>query len=158
MATEEEKKRNLVKLSSLVIHGLTKGLWDLLGDSANVTAKQIGSTSVKMLEKEMGFEIAGEDPNDMLMELNRIFVDELGALSDADVTVEDEKIKVTYRNCQFMKLTSDLMDEGIPPFICPFKGMSMAAMRKRLGAKTRTVKSDVNTKGKVCVHEFEILS
>jgi hypothetical protein len=157
MATEDEKKRNLVKLSSFVIHGLTKGLWDLLGESANVTAKMIGDKNVEMLEKEMGFEIVGEDPNEMLLELNRLFVDELGALDEADAVVEGDKITVTYKGCKFMALTKDLMDDGIPPFICPFKGMAMASIKKRLGKDVHSTESDVNTTGKVCVHKFEIL-
>jgi len=157
MASETEKKQNLVKLSSLIIHGLTKGLWDLLGESANVTAKQIGHTSVDMLEKEMGFEIAGEDTNDLLVELNRIFVDELGAVADADVNVDGDEVTLTFKGCQFMKLTKDLMDQGIPPFICPFKGMGMAAIEKRLGKKAHILGSDVDTEGHICIHKIEIL-
>lgn len=157
MATEEEKKRNLLKLSSLVIHGLTRGLWELLGESANATAKLIGENNIVMLEKEMGFEIAGENLQDMMMELNRIFVDELGALDDADVEINDAEVTLTYKHCKFMSLTQDLMNEGIPSFICPFKGMAMAAITKRLDTTVRLVDSDVNTETKVCVHKLETL-
>ena len=157
MATEDEKKRNLIKLSSLVIHGLTRGLWELLGESAEVTAKLIGHSNIAMLEKEMGFEIAGEDLQDMMTELNRIFVDELGALEGADAKIEGNQVTMTYTGCKFMRLTSDLMEEGIPPFICPFKGMAMAAVVKRLGTEARHLDSDVNTQTHVCIHTFETL-
>lgn len=157
MASEDEKKRNLVKLSSLVIHGLTRGLWELLGESAEVTAKMIGHSNIEMLEKEMGFEIAGEDLEDMMMELNRIFVDELGALDVSDAKVDGNRVTMTCRGCKFMGLTKDLMEEGIPPFICPFKGMALAAVSKRLETEARHLDSDVNTKTHVCVHTFETL-
>lgn len=157
MATEDEKKRNLIKLSSLVIHGLTRGLWELLGESAEVTAKLIGHSNIAMLEKEMGFEIAGEDLHEMMMELNRIFVDELGALDGADVKVEGNQVTMTCIGCKFMSLTKDLMDEGIPPFICPFKGMAMAAVSKRLGSDAHFLDSNVNTQSHVCIHTFETL-
>ncbi len=157
MATEEEKKRNLVKLSSLVIHGLTRGLWELLGESAEVTAKLIGHTNVEMLEKEMGFEVAGEDLQDMMTELDRVFVDELGALDQCETVVEDNQITMTCTGCKFMSLTRDLMQEGIPPFICPFKGMAIASVSKRIDSDARHIDSDVNTETHVCVHKFETL-
>ncbi len=156
MATEEEKKRNLVKLSSLVIHGLTKALWDMVGEASFSTAQLIGRTNIQMLEKDMGLEITGEEPADMLTELNRIFVDEIGAMVDADASIEGDKITLTYKGCLFMRLFKDLAADGIPPFICPFMGMSMAAMRERLGTKSRLLDSKIDTDSKVCVHVFEM--
>lgn len=157
MGTEAEKTQNLLKLSSMVIHGLTRGIWELLGESAEVTAKLIGHENIATLEKEMGFEIAGEDVQDLLTELNRIFVDELGALERAEVAINENLVTMTFKGCKFMKLTNDLMQEGIPPFICPFKGMSMAAVVKRLGTEARLIESKVDGDRVVCIHTFETL-
>jgi len=156
MATEQEKNKNLLKISSLVIHGLTKGLWDFIGEASFSTAQLIGDTAIKMLEKDMGLEINGEKPENILMELNRIFLDEIGALTEADAEVEDKKIILTFKGCLFSEMTKDIMDSGIPPFICPFMGMSMAAMRKR-GIKARVTDYNIDTDKKVCVHVFEML-
>ena len=157
MATDQEKKKNLLKLTSLIIEGLTKGLWDLIGESSFATARLIGNVAVEMLKKEMGLEIEGEKPEDILVELNRIYVDEMGALTDADVKIEDSKITLTFKGCLFSHMAKNFLDKGIPPFICPFMGMSMAAMRERLGLKSMVMDSKTDIDKKVCIHVFEMV-
>ena len=157
MATEEEKKRNLIKMTSLVIHGLGKGLWDMLGEAANATTRLIGSANIEMLQKEMGFEISGEDPQDMLIELQRLFIDELGAMDEADAKVDGNQVEMTCKGCKLMRVTSMLLADGIPPFTCPFSGMVVASMEKNLGLRTRIVNTDVDQENRVCVHKFEII-
>ena len=157
MATEDEKKRNLLKLYSLIIQGLSKGLWDILGDAAKVTSRLIGVKNLEMLEKDMGFEIAGENPQDMMTELDRIFVDELGAMESSETIVEGETIKLICKNCHLINTTKRLAKDGIPPFICPFRGIAVAAMEKRLGQKTMLADSVIDTDKRVCVHQFDMI-
>ena len=90
MATEEEKKRNLARINAMIIYGLEKGLWDLLGESALAISAVVGVGMLEKLEQTMGLEIAGEEPQDILTEIGRIFVDERNVfvgLTPADVNL-----------------------------------------------------------------------
>ncbi len=157
MATEDEKKRNLVKMLNLVLFGLAQGMWDLLGEASNAATRLIGETNIDMLQKDMGFEIAGEDVQDVLIELQRIFVDELGAMTKAGSKVEGDQVELTCTDCQLLSMSKQLLAADIQPYICPFRGMAVAAMEKNLGVRTRIVGTEIDPDKRVCVHTFEMI-
>ncbi|HHS97523.1 MAG TPA: hypothetical protein ENK08_06430 [Chloroflexi bacterium] len=157
MATEEEKKRNLARINAMIIYGLEKGLWDLLGESALSVSTTVGEGMLEVMEKTMGLEIAGEDPQDILTEIGRIFVDEIGIALKFDITKEDSTVGLMVQNCVLLKTEEDLIKAGIKPFMCPYLNIAAAAMRKRLGVKTRVSKIDVDTEGRKCVLQFELV-
>ena len=78
MATEEQKKKNLFRMMSMMIAGMAKSLYELFGDTAFATMTEVGKELLEIMENEMGLEIAGETPKDVLTEIGRIFADEYG--------------------------------------------------------------------------------
>ncbi|HIP87304.1 MAG TPA: hypothetical protein EYH27_02555 [Anaerolineales bacterium] len=157
MATEEEKKRNLARINAMIIYGLEKGLWDLLGESALAVGATVGEGMLEAMEKTMGLEIAGEDPQDILTEIGRIFIDEIGIALRFDIIKEDSTVGLAVQNCVLLKTEEDLIKAGIKPFMCPYLNIAAAAMRKRLGARTRIAGISVDTEGQKCNLRFELV-
>lgn len=136
MATDEQKKQNLIRLTNMALLSLAAGTWDTLGESVFAFSGPMGDEVLKVMEKEMGLEIAGEDPNDVLMEINRIFVDEFGFASDIEVEqLDEEHFELKVRNCVNRNFTDKLLEAGVEkPFICPIMNACSAALR-RMGYK-----------------------
>ncbi len=157
MATEEEKKRNLARINAMIIYGLEKGLWDLLGESALSMSATVGEGMLEKMEQTMGLEIAGEDPQDVLTEIGRIFVDEIGIATKFDIDKTDDNIDMLIENCVLLKVEKDLVTAGIKPFMCPYLNIAASAMRQRLGLKTRIVDIDVDQDAHRCKLRFEMV-
>ena len=137
MATEEEKKRNLARINAMIIYGMEKGLWDLLGESALAMSATVGEGMLEIMEKSMGLEITGEEPQDILTEIGRIFVDEIGIAVKFDITTTEDKVDFVVEKCVLLNVEKDLVAAGVKPFMCPYLNIAAAAMRQRLGLKTR---------------------
>lgn len=157
MATEEEKKQNLTRINAMIIYGLEKGLWDLFGESALATTNAVGDGMLALLEKNMGLEISDEDPQSILTEIGRIFIDEFGIAARFDVTQTDEKVDFVVERCVLLNVEKDLMEAGIKPFVCPYLNISAAALRERMGIETRTSKFDVDLEEHRCLLQFQML-
>ncbi len=137
MATEEQKKANQLRLANLTLFGVTSGFWNLLGDTALAVGPEIGEEILKVMEKEMGLEIAGETPEVVLTEIARLFVDEFGFAGNIEIVTEGDTITMKVHNCLNRNLTDRLIEAGVgKPFICPIMNSGFAAMR-RLGIRTR---------------------
>jgi len=157
MATEEEKKRNLARINAMIIYGLEKGLWDLFGESALAVTNTVGEGMLQILEKNMGLEIAGEDPQDLLTEIGRLFVDEYGIALDFDIVKDGDSVGLNVHRCVLMQVEKDLVAAGIKPFVCPYLNIATAAMRHRMGLKTKISQIDVNPETHRCALVFELL-
>ena len=141
----------------MIIYGLEKGLWDLFGESALSTTNLVGKGMLELLEKNMGLEIEGEDPQDMLTEIGRLFVDEFGIATEFDATYTDDKVDFCVQNCVLMKVEEDLIKAGIKPFVCPYLNIAAAAMRQRLGERTAISRFDVDTENRRCNLQFKMV-
>ena len=157
MATEEEKKRNLARINAMIIYGLEKGLWDLFGESALATTNAVGEGMLELLSKNMGLEIDGEDPQDILTEIGRLFVDEYGIATDFDITKEGDTVSLNVKHCVLMQVEKDLIAAGIKPFVCPYLNIAAAAMRHNLSAKTHIKQLDANPETHRCTLVFEMI-
>jgi hypothetical protein len=157
MATEDEKKKNLARLNAMIIYGLEKGLWDLFGESALATTNLVGRGMLELLEKNMGLEIVGENPQDMLTEIGRLFVDEFGIATAFDTTFAEDTADFVVENCVLMNVEEDLIKAGIKPFVCPYLNIATAAMRQRLGERTKISKFEVNTEARRCDMQFQMV-
>ena len=155
MAAEEQKKSNQIRLVNLALLSLAAGTWDTLGESSFAFSGPMGNQVLDVMEKEMGLEIAGEDPQSTMMEISRIFVDEFGFASSIDVEeVGPDHFQLKVCNCVNRSFTDKLMDAGVEkPFICPILNACSAAMR-RMGYK---YKGDVTkwVEGKGSIIEFK---
>jgi len=158
MATEEEKKRNLARINAMIIYGLEKGLWDLFGESALATTNTVGKGMLEILEKTMGLEIAGEDAQDILTEIGRLFVDEFGIAARFDIEqTGDDEVDFIVEHCVLLRVEKDLIEAGIKPFVCPYLNIAAAALRQRLGSKTKISRFDIDVENHRCDLQFKMI-
>lgn len=137
MATEESKKANRLRLTNLALLSVTKGAWDILGKKGvNSFSGIMGNQILQVMEQEMGLEIAGEDPETVLMEISRIFIDEYGFASDIDIEkIGENDFRLKVHNCVNRSFTDKLTEAGVEyPYICPIMNASRSAL-KRMGYK-----------------------
>jgi hypothetical protein len=136
MATEDQKKENRLRLTNLALLSLSSSTWNMLGDTAFSFSGPMGTQILNVMEKEMGLEIAGETPKDVMMEINRIFVDEFGFAGAIDIVERGEgEYELRVKNCINRSFTDKLMAAGVEkPFICPILNANQAALR-RMGFK-----------------------
>ena len=150
MATEDEKKLNMLHMTQLSLEVLAAEVWDTLGETSMVLANGMGDAILEMIEKEEGLEIAGENPLDVGKEINRIFVDEFGFAKEISLDVDKDNIatmKVT--SCSNTKLTDKLLADGVTTaYICPIMLACSAALRN-MGIKSH-VKIERWQEGKGC--------
>ena len=136
MATEEEKKRQMVRVFSLMIGGLAVGIYDLFGESAYALMRKVGENILDMMQKEMGLEIEGEEPEDVLNELMRIWVDEIGYIDEAKVEKTETGWNVIGHGCKGWNLSQKIIASGVKePFTCPIMNTMNAALAK-MGIQT----------------------
>jgi hypothetical protein len=113
MATEEQKKKNLFRMMSMMIAGMAKSLYELFGDTAFATMTEVGKELLEIMENEMGLEIAGENPKDVLTEIGRIFTDEYGFIASFKVEGDDNELSLIVDKCQGWNLTQRVLKTGV---------------------------------------------
>ena len=108
-----------------------------------------------MLEKNLGLEIAGEKPEDILVEMGRIFVDEFGFAREVKVEDQGNVHIVTLEGAVGSPEFSQLRASGVEKlFSHPFLCAGLAAL-KRLGVKSRAeIEIDVPNSRQVIRYEF----
>lgn len=137
MATEEEKKKNVMRLMTLMISGMAKALYDLFGDTAFATMAEVGKTTLEIMEKEMGLEVEGENPRDVLTEIGRIFADEMGFVESFSTEQNGNEVALIVNKCQGWNLTQTILKTGVEvPFTCPIMNVCQAALI-RMGKPAR---------------------
>jgi hypothetical protein len=156
MATDPEKILHRARLWGLVAIGMTQGIWDMVEESAASLSPSIGETVLGEFERQLGLEIAGEKPEDLLVELGRIFVDEYGYASEAKVEHTNEIIRVSLLNALGMPEWANLQDHGVEKlFSHPYLCTALAALA-RSGIKARG-KVELDKAAKSQIVTFELL-
>ncbi len=131
MATEEQKKKNIMRLMTLMIAGMAKALYDLFGETAFATMTEVGKTTLAIMEDEMGLEVDGENPKDVLTEIGRIFADEMGFIESFSTTENGNELTLTVNHCQGWNLTQSILKTGVEiPFTCPIMNVCQAALSR----------------------------
>jgi hypothetical protein len=159
MATEEQKKARQLRIFNDIIAGFGEGLYDLFGDTAIATVDAIGEDILEEMEHELGLEIQGENPQDILTEIERLLVDEYGFLKSAKLEMHPEtnEVDMICEGCLLWKATQDLSERGVPPYTCVPMMMASAALHKRLGKKAKFVKIDQDTENRICDIDFHLI-
>ena len=139
MATEEQKKARMIKLFNTVIAGMAKGLYDLFGDAAIGVISPVGEEILEEMEHELGLEIHGEDPENILTEIERLLIDEYGLMKDCKIEINQEthEIDLFVQGSVLWHAVEELVDAGLPPLSCVEMMIAEAALRKRLGRKAQ---------------------
>jgi len=137
MATEQEKNAHWAQMLGLIASGLTLGIWEMVEESATSLTPLIGAQLIGEIEKKLGLEIAGEKPEDLFVELGRIFVDEYGFGSEVKVESADKTTRVTFKNAIGSAEFAMLKERGVEKlFSHPFLCAGIAALA-RMGIKAR---------------------
>jgi len=148
MATEEQKKKNIMRLMTLMIAGMAKALYDLFGETAFATMTEVGKTTLAIMEQEMGLEIDGENPKDVLTEIGRIFADEMGFIESFSTAEEGNKVILTVNHCQGWDLTQTILKTGVEiPFTCPIMNVCQAALARMGRPVQKTIAPIPETRG-----------
>jgi hypothetical protein len=136
MAAADENKKQM-PLMTLMIAGTAKALHDMFGASAVVVMNEAGRAALELLEQETGRKIEGQEPEQVLREIGRIFTDRLGVVGSFAVSREGRRLTVTIQHCHGWGLKQVVMKTGIDtPFICPIMNICQAALA-RIGCPAR---------------------
>ncbi len=156
MATEEQKKKNLFRIMTIMLAGLAKSLYDLFGETAFATMNEVGKEILKIMENEMGLEISGENPKDVLTEIGRIFADEIGFIESFEVVENGNKMSLVVDKCQGWKLTQRILKTGVEiPFTCPIMNVGEAALLRAGKHAHRAITSRPEVRGSEIAFTFE---
>ncbi len=156
MATEEKKTQNRARINDITLVGLTAAIWEFVGESALSLCNQMGEEILNVLEKEMGVEIAGEKPEDVLTEIGRVFVDELGFAKAIEVKREGNCVLLFATDSLTSDLPKMLKERGVNKYyISPAMNASLAAL-KRIGVKARADFMPATKPGEMII-KFDLL-
>ncbi len=137
MASELDKATHRARLWGLVSIGMTLGIWDMVEESSVSLSPVIGKVILQEIEKNLGLEIAGEKPDNILIELGRIFVDEFGIATEVKVENTNGVLQATLINAVGTAEFSALQEKGVEKlFSQPFYCAGLAAL-SRQGCKVR---------------------
>lgn len=152
---DQAKKKNMLRMMTMMISGMAKTLYDLFGETAYATMGEVGKDILAIMEKEMGLEIAGEDPKVLLMEIGRIFTDEIGFIASYKVEEDGNALKLIVDRCQGWPLTQKIMEAGVDtPFTCPIMNVGQAALARIGKPASRTIDPVPETRGSVITFRF----
>jgi hypothetical protein len=155
MATDAKKAENQLKMHQMIITGMALGIWDLIGETAKAISPRIGEQLLTIAEKEAGLEIAGESPDHILTEVGRLFVDEIGGASAAELEVNGNELSLKLRDTPGRELLRPLVAAGVEPFFEPVMCIGVAALA-RLGKRAR-VSMEAWEEGKGGIIHFELV-
>lgn len=141
MATEEQKKARMVRLFNMIIAGMAKGLYDLFGEAAVSVITPIGEELLEEMEQELGLEIQGENVQDILVEIERLLMDEYGMFKEGtfEIHPETHEVDIIITDSVLWHATAELHKASLPPLACAEMMIASAALRKRLGRKAKFV-------------------
>ncbi len=136
MATDEKKTQNKFMMYQMMLMGMALGVWDLIGETAKAISPKIGEQILTMMEKEAGLEIAGETPENVLAEIGRLYVDEIGSAGAAELETDGNVLSLKLRQAAGNELFYQLQAAGVEPFFEPVMCVGLAALA-RLGKRAR---------------------
>ena len=148
MATEEQKKKNVMRLMTLMIGGMAKALYDMFGESAFAVMNEVGKTTLEIMEQEMGLEVDGENPKDVITEIGRIFADEMGFVESFTTEQDGSEITLSVHHCQGWDLTQSILKTGVDiPFTCPIMNVCQAALMRMGKPAQKSIAALPETRG-----------
>ncbi len=136
---------------------MTWGIWEMVEDASVALSPAIGAAILEMMEKQIGFEIAGENPRDAFIELGRIFIDEFGYAAEVKATVEDNKFTFVFSSPVGLPESRALEAKGVKKaFSNPVYCVGIALL-KRFGYKCRVTTQDFNLEANTITLTFEAI-
>jgi len=156
MAAEATNTANRLRLTGISFVGLAIGIWDFVGEAACALSPKIGEEVLAFMKQELGLEINGQNPEDLLAEIGQLFVDEFNFASDACVESTGNTITIRIKDYAGLDLMEQLEAAGVnKPFICPIMNTGIAAIRQ-LGLRPH-VKIEKWEAGKGMIGTFRLI-
>ena len=136
MAIDLHKMDNNLLLTEITLGSLTTSTWNMLGETSFSFSRPMGTRILKFMEANMGLEIEGEDPKDVMIEISRVLVDEFGFCSNIEILEQsDGGYELKVKGCLKRDFCDVIAQAGVEKlFICPVLNSTQAALR-RLGHK-----------------------
>jgi len=138
MATDIEKSENMFPIQQIQIFGVTKELWNFVEDSAFALSPKMGVQILNVMENEMGLNINGNKPVQVLNKISQLFIDEFSIAEKIEIEELDNVYRLKVHQYAFDEIRSQFEHAGVNDFICPVMNASVAALR-RLNLKVRSI-------------------
>ncbi len=122
----------IMRIDHVLIHALTKGAWNLLGEGALPIATAAGKELLALFEKE-GLSVSGESYDDLLKNLDAIYK-KIGLAEGVESLNGDDILKLKIKKPYDIDIMKELFAEGIKPYMSPVVLVEIAALRK-IGVK-----------------------
>ena len=155
-AMSQEQKRMWDKLVTLLLYGLEKGLWNMLGEASFAVTNTVGQEMLKVLEAE-GLQVADRESGELATEIGRYFVEKMAIAQSFDIEKENSTVALHVHQCILMDVEKELLAHGVQPFLCPFLNITMAALRQNSGGATTITDFQVNPETHRCLLRFQML-
>ena len=154
MATDQEKSSRREVMLGTLVFGITYGVWEMMEDSATALTPTIGKSLLPMLEQRLSLKITGEKPVDVLTEVGRIFVDELGWAKGSTVTATEKAITIHLTDAMGSEQIAEMTAKGMKFFSHPVMCVGVGALT-RMGVKCRpSVVADAPAKTETITFEL----
>lgn len=132
-----EDNKKLMRLMSLMIAGMAKGIHEMFGEAAHAVMSETGRSILEILERDMGLQLADLEPDEALAAIGRVFREELGFVDSFTVSRDSNRLTVTLHGCQGWDMTQEVLKTGVDsPFTCPIMNVCQAALI-RMGKPAR---------------------
>ena len=152
----QEQRRMWDKLVAMLLYGLEKGLWNMLGEASFAITNTVGQEMLQILEAE-GLQTTNRPPEELAHEVGQYFTKQMGIAETFDIEKEDSSVALHVHQCILIDVEKDLLEQGIQPFLCPFLNITMSALRKNTGGATAITEFQVNPQTQRCLLRFQIL-
>ena len=153
---EQSGGMNPVRFLNIIIFGLEKAIWDLLGESSLAATTQIGKSMLTIMKKELALKVEGEDAQTVLDGITKRLVEDFKMADAVDIKKEGNIVSLEIKNCLMLPVEKKLINRGVKPFMCPFTNIARAAMEELLNKVTGI--KEINVGDDSCKIQFEILS
>ncbi|HDI42183.1 MAG TPA: hypothetical protein ENF62_00180 [Candidatus Bathyarchaeota archaeon] len=143
----------------IIIYGLEKALWKLLGKACLAGVAIIGEGIYEQLSQIAKVDVSSTEVSeeDALNEIGRVFVDEMKISTKFNAYRSGDTINIEVENCILWDVEEKLIKDGIEPFICPYMNLTAYIMRKRLNKKTMIDEIKVDPETAKCSLKFRII-
>jgi len=155
MASETSREKSL----EIIIYGLEKALWRMLGECCFVVSPTRGEEIVEELSEEIKFDVSntGFSEEEALKEVGRLLVESLNIASKFDVRKKNDVVSIDVENCFLMDVENRLIVSGIKPFLCPFLNLTAYILRRRLKKMSKIETIEANPETKKCRLKFKMI-
>lgn len=121
-----------------ILYGLYKALYGVVGDSASAVMRKAAPDILDEMSK-LGVDFSCVDDVDKLSsKLGETSVN-LGMCDEMKFSLDGNKLTADIKGCSFFKLTQRLREEGMEPFGCPFRALTIAIAEKNLGKRAKVL-------------------